>query len=155
VTVVYVYNNGQYVPANSGDTTITTTTVTNPSPSGSTAYTEAENPPAPETAVNSNAGISQPAAANPINPATTASFPCKDGTRTVKIISGDAFLYDTVAGETGNKPVFLASGVKQVKYSNPGNGKPLQIMLVMTDRSFELFDSDGNPYSGQSNNSGN
>ena len=156
VTVVYVYNNGQYVPANSADTTITTTTtVMNPSPSGSAAPAGAGNPPAPETADNSTAGISEPAATGPIDPATTASYPSKDGTRTVKVVSGDAFLYDTAAGETDNKPVFLASGVKQVKYSNPHNGKSMQVMLVMNDGSFELFDADGNPSGGQNNDPGN
>lgn len=70
----------------------------------------------------------------------------KDGSRTIKVFGNDAFLYDTDADGVNNAPVYLASGVKEVKFSRQGNGKPLQIMLMLEDGSFELFDSDGNPY---------
>jgi hypothetical protein len=70
----------------------------------------------------------------------------KDGSRTVKIFGNDAFLYDTDQDGVDNAPIYLASNVREVKFSRQGNGKPLQIMLMLEDGSFELFDSDGNPY---------
>lgn len=83
-----------------------------------------------------------------VDTSTELSYRSKDGTREVRIVGGDAFLYDTVEGETDNKPVYLGSNVKEVKFSNATSGKPLQIMLVLNDGSFELYDSDGNPYNG-------
>ena len=80
------------------------------------------------------------------NPSTTVSYSSKDGTRMVKIVDGDAFLYDTAEGESDNKPVYLASNVKEVKFSGAREGKPLQVLLVFDDGSFEMFDSDGNAY---------
>jgi len=113
VNIVYVYNNGQYVPANSTDTAAQ--------------------------------------AANPgMNPSTEASYSSKDGSRMVKIVGGDAFLYDTVPGETDNKPVYLGSNVKEAKFSSAQEGKPLQVLLVFDDGSFQMFDSDGNPFGQES-----
>lgn len=109
MNVLYVYNNNQYVPANSTDGT---------------------------------------AAANA---SPEASYQSKDGTRKVTIVGGDAFLYDTVQGETDNKPVYLGSGVKEAKFSNAQEGKPLQILLVFDDGSFQMFDSDGNAFNQGSN----
>lgn len=106
MNVVYIYNNDQYVPANSGNTV--------------------------------EAG----------EDSAEASYRSKDGTRMVKIVDGDAFLYDTVEGEEDNKPVYLASNVKEVKFSSAREEKPLQILLVFDDGSFEMFDPDGNPYTG-------
>ncbi|HJT24897.1 MAG TPA: hypothetical protein VJ873_09985 [bacterium] len=106
VNVVYIYNNDQYVPANSGNTV--------------------------------EAG----------EDSAEASYRSKDGTRMVKIVDGDAFLYDTIEGEEDNKPVYLASNVKEVKFSSAREEKPLQVLLVFDDGSFEMFDSDGNPYTG-------
>jgi len=77
------------------------------------------------------------------------TFNSKDGTRTVKLAgdSNDAFLYD--AGQTpAFQPKYLASGVKDVRFSNTSNGKPLQIMLGLADGSFELYDADGNTIGG-------
>ena len=70
----------------------------------------------------------------------------KDGTRMVKIVNGDAFLYDTVEGENDNKPFFLASNVKAIKFSNTFGGKPLRILVTLNDGSFEMFDVDGNAF---------
>ena len=117
--VVYVYDNGQYVPSN-----------------GNTS-----------TEVNSNPNP------NPDAPGPAVEYPSKDGTRMVKITGGDAFLYDTGDSGVDNKPFFLASDVKEVRYSKTHNGQPLQIMVVFNDGSFKLFDSDGNPVNnGFSNN---
>ena len=108
VNVVYVYNDGQYVPAGADNPNLS----------------------APE---NGNGGV----------------YRSNDGTRMVKVTgsSGDAFLYDT-AEPPAFKPVYLASGVKEVRFSNPKNGRVLQIMLILNDGSFDLFDDSGNPASG-------
>ena len=73
------------------------------------------------------------------------TYSSKDGTRTVKIAGDthDAFLYDT--SETpAFKTKYLASSVKEVRFSNANNGKSMQIMLGLADGSFELYDADGN-----------
>jgi hypothetical protein len=70
-----------------------------------------------------------------------------DGTRVVKLFSDsqDAFLYDTADPPTFD-PVYLASGVKSVSYSDVSNGRPLQIILTLNDGSYDMFDNYGNPY---------
>lgn len=84
--------------------------------------------------------------------AAEVDFKSRDGSRTVKVFGEDAFLYDTDPDENNAKPVYLASNVKEVKFSKPGMGKSIQIMLVLNDGSFEMFDSDGNPYNGSQDN---
>jgi len=73
-----------------------------------------------------------------------------DGTRTVKVLAGsdDAFLYDT-ANPPSFDPIYLASGVQRVEFSDPGNGRPLEIVLKLDDGSFDLFDGDGHPFNAQ------
>lgn len=80
-------------------------------------------------------------------PAELKSFKSPDGTRTVKLLPGseDAFLYDT-DGVTSFNPVYLASGVERVEFSNTANGRPLEIVLKLNDGSFDLFDGDGHPF---------
>jgi hypothetical protein len=75
------------------------------------------------------------------------SYPSTDGTRIVKIDeqTQDAFLYDT-ANPPGFDPVYLASGVESVNFSDTGNGRPLEIILKLNDGSFDLFDAQGNAY---------
>ncbi len=70
-----------------------------------------------------------------------------DGTRIVKVDSTtqDAFLYDT-ANPPSFEPIYLASGVKNVQYSDTSNGRPLEIVLTLNDGSFDMFDGQGNPY---------
>ena len=70
-----------------------------------------------------------------------------DGTRTVKVVaeSGDAFLYDDSQAPAFD-PIYLASGVTRVEFSDTGNGRPLEIVLKLTDGSFDLFDGEGRPY---------
>jgi len=97
--------------------------------------------------VPSNQEQTQAQAAGSVSQIRT--FSSKDGTRTVKLAgdSNDAFLYD--AGEApAFQPKYLASGVKDVRFSNTSNGKPLQIMLDLTDGSFELYDAEGNAVGG-------
>jgi hypothetical protein len=73
-----------------------------------------------------------------------------DGTRTVKVLAGsdDAFLYDT-ANPPSFDPIYLASGVQRVEFSDPSNGRPLEIELKLDDGSFDLFDGEGRPYNAQ------
>ena len=75
------------------------------------------------------------------------SYPSADGTRIVKIDeqTQDAFLYDT-ANPPGFDPVYLASGVESVNFSDTSNGRPLEIVLKLNDGSFDLFDAQGNAY---------
>jgi hypothetical protein len=74
---------------------------------------------------------------------STKRFQSGDGTREVRLVGTDAFLYDT-SGDNLFKPVFLASGVNGVKFSGTKNGKALHILLLMQDGSFETFDDQGN-----------
>jgi hypothetical protein len=73
-----------------------------------------------------------------------------DGTRNVKVAQGDgdAFLYDAAAIPAFD-PIYLASGVQSVQYSNAGNGRPLEIVLKLNDGSFDLFDAQGNTYNAE------
>jgi hypothetical protein len=70
-----------------------------------------------------------------------------DGTRLVKLDqqTQDAFLYDT-ANPPGFDPVYLASGVESVEFSDASNGRPMEIILKLNDGSFDLFDEQGNSY---------
>jgi len=79
--------------------------------------------------------------------ATMRSIPSADGTRIVKLDeqTQDAFLYDT-ANPPGFDPVYLASGVESVDFSDTSNGRPMEIILKLNDGSFDMFDSQGNAY---------
>jgi hypothetical protein len=70
-----------------------------------------------------------------------------DGTRVVKVAADtqDAFLYDT-ANPPSFQPVYLASGVQSVQFSDTSNGRPMEIILKLNDGSFDMFDGQGNPY---------
>ena len=76
-----------------------------------------------------------------------SSFNSPDGTRSVKFATSlrDAFLYDT-ANPPSFDPIYLASGVQSVQFSDTSNGKPLEIILKLGDGSFDMFDAQGNPY---------
>ncbi len=70
-----------------------------------------------------------------------------DNSCQIKVMSGtqDAFLYDT-DDPNGQQPVYLASGVEQVLFSDSSNGRPLEIVLKLNDGTFDMFDDDGNSY---------
>jgi hypothetical protein len=75
-------------------------------------------------------------------PADTRIYRSPDGSRLVKVMgdTGDAFLYDTeVPPSLG--PVYLASKVQGVKFSEPGQTP--QILLTLSDGTVDLFDFDG------------
>jgi hypothetical protein len=73
-------------------------------------------------------------------------YDSKDGTRQVKVTGDkqDAFLFDK-SNPPAFQPVYLSSGVKEVHFSNPTNGQPPRIMVVLADGSFALFDDSGQP----------
>lgn len=77
-------------------------------------------------------------------------FQSDDGTREVRLVGDDAFLYDT-SGDHLFKPVYLDSNVTSVKFSNTSNGKPLQVLLMLGDGSFETFDDQGYSLNGAGN----
>jgi hypothetical protein len=81
------------------------------------------------------------------NPSNEATYVSSDDTRVVKLYGDtqDAYLYDR-ANPPAFEPVYLASGVKSVQFSNTGNGRPLEIILSLNDGSFDMFDGQGNPY---------
>ncbi len=97
---------------------------------------------------DSTAANGAPVAANgasaPAGPSAEVDYKSTDGSRMVKVLGDDAFLYDTV-DTVNNKPFYLASGVNNVKFSDTNNGQPLQIMLTFNNGTTETFDSDGNP----------
>jgi hypothetical protein len=78
-------------------------------------------------------------------PAQSVNSP--DGSRSVKLVaeSQDAFLYDTT-GAPAFEPIYLASGVQRVEFSDAANGRPMEIVLKLNDGSFDLFDSQGRAY---------
>ena len=82
-----------------------------------------------------------PAPAAASNPSV---FRSNDDSRMVKIMGGsqDAFLYDT-AIPPAFSPLYLASGAQSVKFSDTSNGKPLQIMVTLSDGTFDIFDAQG------------
>jgi hypothetical protein len=40
----------------------------------------------------------------------------------------------------------MASGVQSVQFSDPNNGRPLEIILKLNDGSYDMFNAQGNPY---------
>ncbi len=75
------------------------------------------------------------------------TYTSPDGTRVVKVTTDtqDAFLYDT-ANPPSFEPVYLASGVESVSFSDPNNGRPMEIVLKLNDGTFDMFDGQGNSY---------
>ena len=70
-----------------------------------------------------------------------------DGTRAVRVYGDtqDAFLYDLAQPPTFD-PVYLASGVQSVQFSDTSNGRALQMVLKLKDGSFDMFDNQGAAY---------
>ena len=73
-------------------------------------------------------------------------FQSKNKSRTVKVMvnEGDAFLYDT--GSKSFKPIFLDTGVTMVRFT--GSGKDLKIFLTLENGSVETFKPNGKPAKG-------
>lgn len=70
-----------------------------------------------------------------------------DNSCEVKVMNDtqDAFLYDT-DDPNAMQPVYLASGVESVSFSDPSSGRPLQVVLKLNDGTFDMFDDEGNSY---------
>jgi hypothetical protein len=85
---------------------------------------------------------------------TDMAYNSPDGMRTVKIAQGDgdAFLYDTANPPTFD-PVYMASGVQSVQFSDTNNGRPLEIILKLNDGSYDMFNAEGNPYNYETSDS--
>ncbi len=105
---LYVYDNDNYIPANSADDQIV---VAGPEGSDDLVY----NSP--------------------------------DGQRQLKVTNGegDAFLYDRNVPSAFD-PIYLASNVQSVQFSDTSNGRPLEVILKLNDGSYDMFDDQGNPY---------
>jgi hypothetical protein len=75
------------------------------------------------------------------------NFTSPDGNREVRLMTAnqDAYLYDT-RNPASFSPVYMASGVQSVQFSDPGNGRAPEIILKLNDGSFDMFDEQGNPY---------
>jgi hypothetical protein len=82
--------------------------------------------------------------------ANDIAYASPDGKRTVKVVQGDgdAFLYDA-DNPPAFDPIYLASGVQSIQYSNVTNGRPLEIILKLNDGSFDMFDAQGHPYNSE------
>jgi hypothetical protein len=79
-----------------------------------------------------------------VEPANPVTYRSPDNTRMVKLMndSKDAFLYDTAIPPAFN-PLYLASTVSNVQFSDTSSGQPLQVTLTLGDGSMETFDSQG------------
>ncbi|MBI5622723.1 MAG: hypothetical protein HY924_02985 [Elusimicrobia bacterium] len=126
ITIVYVHIDGRYYRYSDVQNGI----VLRPEPVTA--------PPQPET----------PAA--PVDPQEKA-FYSGDGTRLVQVYGErqEAFLYALDSAETAEaEPRFLAflgQDVAEIRFSNVEDGAPLQILCLLKDGTFALFDADGAP----------
>jgi len=95
----------------------------------------------PATSAEDNVVVTAPQNASMHN------YNSPDGTRSVKVDNDtmDAFLYDT-ANPPNFDPIYLASGVKNVQFSDTSSGRQLEIILTLNDGSFDMFDGDGHPF---------
>jgi hypothetical protein len=67
-----------------------------------------------------------------------------DSTREVQIYGDrhEAFLYDRTGGGEPQFIAFLASGARRAQFSEAGDNR-LQVLLMMQDGSYDVFDTDG------------
>ncbi len=94
--------------------------------------------------VPENQSSSQPAADTIQKPLSQGIYASPDGTRRVEVMGNDqdAFLYDT-ADPPAFKPVYLASNVKKVTFTNKGKDSALQVVVVTNDGKTQRFDDSG------------
>jgi len=128
--VVYAYDGDGYVP--SGDVSAPTDQA--PPPAQGAPSAQDQVPSGDVQTYDRNQDQGGPA---------RGVFDSPDGSREVRVTGegGDAFLYDMV--KSGPKPVYLDSNVKDVEYSKPSKGKPMSIVVILKDGTFELFDAQG------------
>jgi hypothetical protein len=79
-----------------------------------------------------------------VEPANPTTFRSPDDSRVVKVMgdSKDAFLYDTAIPPSFS-PLYLASKVTNVQFSDTSKGQPLEVTLTLSNGSMESFDSQG------------
>jgi hypothetical protein len=100
----------------------------------------------PEVTVQHEESLPPPTSIPPANPGAANKSP--DGRRMVQVIGseGQAFLYDsTVSPPKFEK--FLGADVDKVRFTGGTADAPLQILVEYRDRTFALFDADGNSQS--------
>ncbi|HUO57489.1 MAG TPA: hypothetical protein VMV05_04865 [bacterium] len=99
-----------------------------------------------EAYIPANSANDQVVVTSPYNP-NLREYYSPDRTRKIEVVgeSQDAFLYDT-AVPPAFSPVYLASGVQGVQFSDTRLGRPLEVILTLNDGSFDLFDGYGNAY---------
>jgi hypothetical protein len=92
------------------------------------------------------ADSSQDAVVSTVQAGNETVYRSPDGTRMVKVEvnGGDSFLMDTAIPPSFN-PIYLASQVTNVQFSDTSDGSPLQVMLTLSDGSSDVFDDQGNP----------
>ncbi len=165
---VYIYENGNYVPAeDNGDGTAEAAP-----PGGSDKgfdQAPADNSTPPQTpadygctpqqqpvADNGSGSDESESAQAPAqatqegtSPNGMLKFQSPDGNRLVKVTEdGDAFLYDTGNSASPAKPVYLDSSVIGVQFKDSGTGT-LRIELIHKDGSLAFFNRDGLPREGK------
>jgi hypothetical protein len=166
---VYIYENGNYVPAeDNGNGTVDAAPSGNPdngtaqAPSDNSAPSQspadngsyASQPPSAENGGGSDgaqsAQVPARAAQEGTSPSGMLKFQSPDGSRLVKVTEdSDAFLYDTGNSSNPAKPIYLDTNVIGVTFSSSGTGT-LRIELIHKDGSLAFFNRDGLPREGKS-----
>jgi len=136
VNITYLYDNGNYVPAQQPNNN-----ASNDSTSQAPGNQEDQSAVGDEQANRVNENSNRPPSLE-----GEIVFQSETSSLCVKIMgeSGDAFLFDNVSKSF--KPVFLASGVKAVRFT--GSGKALKVLLTLQDDSVETFQASGQPVKG-------
>lgn len=133
-TNVYVYENGNYVPAN-GDNGYVQDQGNNgyqSAPVNNETQMESYNSPTDRQNLTSEEG--------------EIIFQSEHNSRFVKLVGNnkDAFLFDAVKGSF--RPVFLETNVQGVRFT--GSGKNMKIQLTLQDGAVEIFKADGSMVDG-------
>jgi hypothetical protein len=104
-------------------------------------YCYNDNSYVPVNSANDNVAVAVPDNGN------VHSYTSPDNTRVVKVVADTqgAFLYD-VSNQPKFSPIYLASGVQDVMFSDTTSGKPLEVILKLNDGTFDMFDGSGEPY---------
>ena len=137
VNATYLYNNGDYVPA---DQASDNGSNDNYAKGSDNNYDQ----PSMANGEEQPARLNEPAASQGQAPQEgVIQFRSKNNNRTVKVMgdAGDAFLYDTAAKSF--KPVYLETGVTGVRFD--GSGKNMKIQLTLQNGKVETFKANGDP----------
>ncbi len=148
VNVTYLYNNGDYVPANQSNNDGSNGGYAQNGDNGNYQQSPGNDGQSGDDYSNEATGGELPNQANESSDRQSSLqgeivFQSETSSRCVKIMgeSGDAFLFDNVSKSF--KPVYLGSGIKGVRFT--GSGKGLKVLLTLQDGSVETFKADGKP----------